>query len=152
MISKENLTDLNFPHDTAREHQDQLILDIDDALKKKKRIIAHAPTGLGKTASAIAPALTHAVKNKLTIFFLTSRHTQHQIAIDTLKMIKDKHKLKFNAVDIIGRKGMCSEPNIDKLYWSEFIEYCKLQREEGKCEFYNNTKTKTGNTIVAKRA
>jgi DNA excision repair protein ERCC-2 len=134
------LSKIYFPHDSIRNIQDKLVKLTYQSLKYKKNLIAHAPTGLGKTAATLAPALTYAIENKKTIFFLTSRHTQHKIAVDTLRQIKKKHDLDFSVVDIVGKKWMCPQPGIDVLYSGEFSEYCKAVREEGKCEFYNNTK------------
>ena len=131
-----------FPHPSIREEQDKLISDIEEAIKHKNKLIAHAPTGLGKTAAVLAPVLSFALKQSLTIFFLTSRHTQHIIAIDTLKKIKTKHEVNFITTDLIGRKWMCALPNTDKLNNNDFNEFCKSQREDYKCEFYCNTKKK----------
>ncbi|MCB9358904.1 ATP-dependent DNA helicase [Candidatus Woesearchaeota archaeon] len=130
-----------FPHDEIRDIQDTLIEDIQHCIENKKSLVAHAPTGLGKTAASLAPALTYALKNKKTIFFLTSRHTQHQIAIDTLKKIKEKHGTDIVISDIIGKKHMCLQSGVETLYSNQFFEYCKSLREDGKCEFYNNTYT-----------
>jgi len=131
-----------FPHDEIREIQDDLIKEIVHSLEEGKSLIAHAPTGLGKTAASLAPALAYALKHKKTIFFLTSRHTQHKIALDTLKQIREKHQKDFVVTDIIGKKHMCIQPGIETLYSSEFSEYCKNLREEGRCDCYNNTYSK----------
>ncbi|MBW2999755.1 DEAD/DEAH box helicase [Candidatus Woesearchaeota archaeon] len=77
-----------FPYKTVRGVQSELIKEIDDAVKTKSHLITHAPTGLGKTAAALSPVLKHAIDNNLTIFFLTSRHTQHLIAVETLQEIR----------------------------------------------------------------
>ena len=37
---------------------------------------------------------------------------------------------------------MCLVPGVQVLFANEFAEYCKKQREEEKCEFYSNVKTK----------
>jgi len=58
-----------FPHEQVREIQDKLLKEIDTAIQKKQNLVAHAPTGLGKTASAIAPALTKAFEKDLTVIF-----------------------------------------------------------------------------------
>jgi len=88
IITKEKLNELLFPHDCVREIQSDLITEVEKAIWKKQSIIMHAPTGLGKTASTLPIALSYALKHDLKVFFLTSRHTQHKIAIDTLKEIK----------------------------------------------------------------
>lgn len=137
-----------FPYEKIREEQRELIKDIKNCLSKGKNLIAHAPTGLGKTAATLAPALAFAIENDKTIFFLTSRHTQHQIAIETLKEIKQKHDLDFQTADIIGKKWMCPMPGCSMLYTSEFSDYCKKMREEKKCEFYNNVRCKSNKISV----
>ncbi|HHI04292.1 MAG TPA: ATP-dependent DNA helicase, partial [Candidatus Woesearchaeota archaeon] len=150
MVPKHKLAKLLFPHSVIRNIQDDMLLDVDNVVKNKKCLIMHAPTGIGKTAGVLAPVLAYAIKNKLTIFFLTNRHTQHVIAIDTLKKIKEKYNLNIKAADIIGKKWMCPVPGIERLYSSEFAEYCKTVREDNKCEFYANTRKKSKPTVKAK--
>jgi len=140
-----------FPYSKIREGQDNLVRAIHDAVENKKNIIVHAPTGIGKTAAVLSPALSYAVKNKLTVFFLTSRHTQHKIAVDTLKLIKEKFNQKITAIDLIGKRWMCPVKGADKLSSAQFVDYCKAQKEEGKCEFYSNTIKKNKLTVIAKK-
>lgn len=140
-----------FPHDKVRKIQDEMLEEVLSSIKNKKNMIIHAPTGIGKTVSVLAPALSFALKNNLTIFFLTSRHTQHQIAIDTLKHIRKKYGNKFCAADIIGKKWMCLQGGVDALYSNDFADYCKKLREEEKCEFYSNTRNKNKLSVRAKK-
>jgi len=144
MISQERLNQLLFPYNKVRNIQDDLIEEVDKCLQLRKNLIVHAPTGLGKTAATIAPALSHALKNGLTVFFLTSRHTQHKIAIDTLKDIKQKNGIDIVTVDLIGKKWMCAIPGADGLYSSEFYDFCRGMVKDSKCEFYANARTKSG--------
>jgi DNA excision repair protein ERCC-2 len=137
-----------FPHEEVRKVQDRLISAVEDALAKKKNLIAHAPTGLGKTAAVISPALKFALEKDLTIFFLTSRHTQHQIVIDTVRKINEKHNTKISATSIIGKKWMCAITGVGSMFSSDFSEFCKSMREDGKCEFYSNTRNKAGQPSV----
>ena len=92
MLTEELQKEIYFPYSHVRDVQSKMISDVHNAIKSKKHIIMHAPTGIGKTISALAPALPFAVKNNLTIFFLTSRQTQHKIVVDTLRQIKNKLK------------------------------------------------------------
>jgi len=128
-----------------------MLKNVKRVIEKKRNLIMHAPTGIGKTAAAISPALAYAIENGLTVFFLTSRHTQHKIAVDTLAEIKKKHDAEFIAVDIIGKKYMCGFEDVETLYANEFMEFCKSQRENDKCEFFNNTKNKNKKTINARK-
>ncbi len=129
--------ELLFPFDTIRGQQDQLLQAIASGIKEKKHVIAHAPTGLGKTASALAPALSYALQEGLTVFFLTNRQTQHDIAIETLKIIKRKYNINFVVADLLNKKTMCSQ-EVEALYHSEFYEFCKAVVEKKECAFYNN--------------
>ncbi|MEK6869375.1 MAG: DEAD/DEAH box helicase family protein, partial [Nanoarchaeota archaeon] len=150
-MAKEELKEILFPHDKIRDVQDTVISDVYDAIKNKKNIIIHAPTGIGKTASVLAPALSFAMNKDITIFFLTSRQTQHKIAVDTLKQIKKKHGNNFGVADIIGKKWMCLQ-EVGALNSNDFIDYCKKLRDEGQCEFYLNTRKKSMSpTIVAEQ-
>jgi DNA excision repair protein ERCC-2 len=131
-----------FPFEKIRPEQDKLLSEVTQILEDKKHIIINAPTGLGKTVSTLGPALKVALEKNLTVFFLTPKHTQHKIAIDTLNAIRKKYNLNFTAVDFIGKKWMCSVPGVDKLFSSQFYDFCATQKEESKCIFYTNTKKK----------
>jgi len=139
-----------FPHENIRDSQHAFMNIITENLEKKKSILIHAPTGIGKTAAVIAPVLEFALKNKLDVFFLTSRHSQHLIAVETLKKIKNKGH-DFKAADIIGKKWICLQ-DVEKLHSSEFADYCKSLRENNHCSFYENTKDNGSLSVNAKLA
>ncbi len=125
-----------FPHEKIRDTQGSFIDDVLNSIKEKKHLIAHVPTGVGKTAGILAPLLSYAIKNSLTIFFLTPRHTQHAIVIETLRLIKEKHKLNLIVADFIGKQGMCLQENVEKLENSEFHNFCNHLVENKTCEYY----------------
>ncbi len=130
-----------FSHDVVRESQKDLVDAVLQSLKTKKHLIAHAPTGLGKTAAALCPALDFAKDKDYTIFFLTSRHTQHKIVLDTIKKLNDKNNTNFSAVSLIGKKWMCAQ-DVENLPASDFTDYCKSLVENNQCEFYLNARGK----------
>ena len=140
-IESINESEILFPHDKMRPIQDEVVKVILNQLKYSKNALIHAPTGLGKSAASLAPALTLALKQKKTIFFLTSKNTQHKIAIDTLKLIREKFSIKLRATDLVGKKWMCIQPGISLLSSNEFNEYCRAMREDKKCEFFENIKS-----------
>jgi len=115
-----------------------MIEDVHHAVSSGKNLIAHAPTGMGKTSAVLAPALAVALEKGLTVFFLTSRHTQHAIAVETLRLIKEKHNTKFSVVDMVGKKNMCARSEVEAFQSSHFYEYCKSLRDADNCDFYLN--------------
>ena len=138
-----------FPHDVIRSGQQEFIHDLEFTISNKKILLANAPTGLGKTASVLSVALPEAIKHKKKIFFLTNRHTQHKIAVDTLKKIKEKTNLPIFCADLIGKRWMCSQ-EIAGVFGHDFNEFCKSIVEKGECEFYNKTRTKNTFTVEGK--
>ena len=69
-------------------------------------------------------------------------HTQHKIAVETLKLIKKKHKMNIIAVDFIGKKWMCRQSGVQAMHSSEFAEYCSDLLEKGNCDYYNRIRKK----------
>jgi DNA excision repair protein ERCC-2 len=141
MIDKDKIL---FPYSEIRNIQGDMIKEVMDSIEKGEHALIHAPTGLGKTIGVLGPALSVALKKGLSIFFLTSRHTQHHLAVNTLKDIKEKHGVKVISCDIIGKQWMCALGEVEGLYANEFREYCKKLRDDDACEFYVNTKKKSG--------
>ena len=105
---------LFFAHESPRESQIGMISDGIDALKNRGFLLAAAPTGIGKTAAALASALNAANQSENAeipkIMFLTGRQSQHRIVVDTIREINNRLPPGFprvKVVDIIGREGMC---------------------------------------------
>ncbi len=139
-----------FPHEKVRESQKELIESITEAIGDKTNLIAHAPTGLGKTAAAISATLTYALEHKLNVFFLTPMHTQHMIAVETLKEIQKKFGKEINVVDLVGKRNMCLQSGVSSLTSGEFSEFCKSLMKEKNCDYYNNLIQKNDVSIQAK--
>jgi DNA excision repair protein ERCC-2 len=129
-----------FPHAEVRKVQSEMIKDVSTAVSGGKHIIAHAPTGLGKTVAALVPALEYAIEHGKTIIFLTPKHTQHQIVVETVRLINQAHNTKIKAVDFIGKQWMCPVPGINVLTSKDFAEYCKEIKKEERCVFYNKVR------------
>ena len=91
-----------FPFETKREGQERFIEKAEEAIESGSSLIAHAPTGLGKTAAALTPALESG-----KTFFLTPRHSQHEVALEAARMMDG-----ITSVDLIGRSHMCEAPQV----------------------------------------
>lgn len=133
-----------FPYESMRNEQEDLIEDIYRAVNKKEHILAHAPTGLGKTIASLGPTIEYALRAKKVVFFLTSRQTQHAMAINTIKDIEQSYGIKLDVLDIIGKKSMCLQLGLQGLSGADFTHFCKTAKKERSCEYYNNTKKSNG--------
>ena len=140
-----------FPYEKVRPIQEDMIQEISQSINQGKKILVHAPTGIGKTISVLGPALKQSIDKNKVVMMLTARHTQHNLAIKTLKDISSKHELDFGVVDIIGKKWMCVVGGVERLNSGEFAEFCKSRKEDSLCEFYNNTYTKKELSVRARK-
>jgi DNA excision repair protein ERCC-2 len=132
--------DVLFPHEKPRPAQEELMAEACGALERREHLVAHAPTGLGKTAGVLCPALTYALQTGRTAYFLTARHTQHAIALRTLSQVRERYNRKVTVVSVLGKKWMCAHEGADMLPGQEFHEYCRSQREGEQCIQYLNAK------------
>ncbi len=124
-----------FPHPTARDGQAQFIKDASTAIKLNKHLLAYAPTGIGKTAAALVPAITESLKTGKVVFFLTSKQSQHYIAVDTLKIINSIFNAKIKVVDIISKQAMCPR-DISEEFHAAFTLLCRTSQKTGTCSYF----------------
>ena len=129
-----------FPHETIRSGQKEFMEDIEKALINKKHLIAHAPTGIGKTAAVLSVAIPFCLENKKKLIYLIPKQTQHKIAVETIKTITKKFKLNLKVVDFIGKQAMCPNDNINTEYPVVFNIKCKNFRKHSACDYSKNIK------------
>ncbi len=95
-------------------------------------LLAHAPTGLGKTAAALAPALAWVAQQpeRRRVYYLVGRVAQHE---NPLRELRDGLAELFGAqagqtlrvVDLVGRAQLCAAPQAQAL-----PRICRRSREE----------------------
>lgn len=124
-----------FPFKEIRPVQKQFYEDCKEACFQGTNLLAYAPTGIGKTAAVLSAALEYAKRYEKKIIFTTSRHSQHAIAINTLKSIKEKNSIDLVGADIINKKEMCLNPEAKEKTRSEFNIFCSQQRKSQKCPY-----------------
>ncbi|MDW5562999.1 MAG: ATP-dependent DNA helicase [Methanomassiliicoccus sp.] len=103
--STEGQTTGLFPHQVVRGGQERFLEDARMCMAHRTHLLAHAPTGLGKTAVALTAAVETALASDGVVLFLTSRQSQHAIAVETARGIWRKKRI--GVVDIIAREDMC---------------------------------------------
>ncbi|MCD6414478.1 MAG: ATP-dependent DNA helicase [Candidatus Diapherotrites archaeon] len=130
--------DYYFSHTKLRDHQAQMADDVWGCVNEGKHLLALAPTGIGKTAAALGPAVSYALKEGKTVFFLTPKISQHEIAVKELKALAKLNKLEFTGVDVVGRKYSCVDPSLTDADFYSFYEVCKKRRKLEKCPYYAN--------------
>lgn len=126
-------------HEEARPGQLEMIHDCLKALQQGGHHLAAAPTGIGKTAAALAAAIDAArtANGPRTIFFLTSRQSQHKIVVDTVRRINGRRapQEKVRLVDMVGQSNMCVQP-FAKESPPLFSLLCSQARSQRTCKPY----------------
>jgi len=114
---------LRFPHDEPRPVQERIGDAVLDSLEQGRHLLLRAPTGCGKTAAALHPAMRTALSRGQRVFFLTAKTLQQRIAVDTTKAMQDG---LFRSLQLRAKSKMCAN--------SEIIcheEFCSYAREYG---------------------
>lgn len=119
LAQKEFSKRIEFIFPDFRPYQKEFIEEIEVALKDKAHILISAPTGLGKTVSAITPAIKFCLEKNLKLFFLTSKTLQQDMAVETIKKINTEGV--FHSIQIRAKEKMCASGS--KLCHEKFCQY-----------------------------
>jgi DNA excision repair protein ERCC-2 len=74
-----------FPFPEPRPVQQTMLREVTGAAASGLVLLCAAPTGVGKTAAALHPFLCDALLNDRRVFFVTSRGSQQELALETLR-------------------------------------------------------------------
>ena len=101
-----SLKKLVFPY-PYREGQRELAAGVYRSILRKKRLFIQAPTGVGKTLSALFPSLK-AVGEGLgdKIFYLTARTITRTVASDTLDLFREQD-MKVKSLVLTAKEKLC---------------------------------------------
>jgi len=120
---RETIKELVFPFEDYRQGQRDFSVAVFKTIKEGKKLFVQAPTGVGKTISALFPAIKAMnVKQNSKIFYLTAKSSTKNIAFNTMKIMIDKG-LKLRTIIITAKEKICfqDECNCDP-------EYCPYAR------------------------
>ena len=124
---------IDFPFAATRPQQAEMIEQARLALQDQSCVLISAPTGIGKTAAALYPALAHALSEGLKLFFVTAKTTQQQLAVETLQSMApelDVQTVPFNAAHLRAKEKSC----LNEVYYCH-ESLCEYARDyNGKVE------------------
>jgi DNA excision repair protein ERCC-2 len=111
---------LPFPHAAPRPIQEKLIGAIRNAIAGGENLIAEAPTGSGKTAAALHPALAEGLASGRQVVFLTSKTLQQKMAVSCLVAMNPG---AYRSVQVRAKERMCANDRI--LCHEDFCRFAK---------------------------
>lgn len=105
-IRQKTIENLQFPF-PYREGQKELVSYVYQTIYHKKKLFLEAPTGVGKTISAIFPAIKAMGKNMGDrMFYLTAKTITRTVADDTLELLR-ANGLHFKSVVLTAKEKIC---------------------------------------------
>jgi DNA excision repair protein ERCC-2 len=140
----------------TRPQQKRMMQQIEQTLQKKEHVLVSAPTGTGKTAGALFPAIRFAFKNNKKIFFITAKTTQQAIVSETLQPVL-KSPLDIHILFLRRSRDMCcnevylchrdycpyAKDYYDRLVASNIIATLLQQKEITPDSIFNQAKAQT---------
>ena len=111
---------LPFPHTAPRPIQEKLIDAIGRAVREGENLLAEAPTGTGKTAAALYPAMVEGLTAGRQVVFLTAKTLQQTMAVNALTAMNER---VFTTLQIRAKEKMCANDQI--LCHEEFCRFAK---------------------------
>ncbi len=107
----ESITALEFPYPKYRPGQRPLAVATYRAVENQGRLFAQAPTGIGKTISALFPAIKAMGEGHVEkIFYLTAKTVGRTVAEKALDDLR-AGGLKFKSLTLTARDKICFKPN-----------------------------------------
>jgi DNA excision repair protein ERCC-2 len=117
---------LPFAHATPRPGQTIMMEAVRRAVEAGENLIAEAPTGSGKTAASLHPALAHGLAAGRQVFFLTSKTLQQTMAVSALRAMNPRGD--FRSLQIRAKEKMCANDRV--LCHEDFCPYAREYPEK----------------------
>ena len=115
-----------FPHDHPRPGQQIMIDAVRQTLETGGHLLAEAPTGLGKTAASLYPALLHSPAAGRQVVFLTSKTLQQKMAVSLFRALNPAGA--FRTAQIRAKEKMCANERV--LCHEDFCPYARNYPEK----------------------
>ncbi len=99
-----------FPHEQARPGQKIMVDAVRQTLETGGNLLAEAPTGSGKTAASLYPALAYGLAAGRQVVFLTSKTLQQKMAVNVLRGLNRDGA--FRTAQIRAKEKMCANDRV----------------------------------------
>ena len=116
---------LPFPHSEPRPIQQRVMEAVDRAVRAREIAIVEAPTGSGKTAAALHPALAAGLESGRQVVFLTSKTLQQKMAVSALTAMNER---SFHTLQVRAKEKMCANDRV--LCHEEFCQFARSYPEK----------------------
>ncbi len=119
-------TEMTFPFSSPRPGQRELVDTITEHFALENPLLVQAPTGLGKTAGILYPALKEALARGQKVIYVTPKNSQHQVAEEAVERIQEQG-CKVRSLTITAKSKMClkAEPLCNPHYCEYAKDYYK---------------------------
>jgi DNA excision repair protein ERCC-2 len=127
-----------FPYPKARKGQDEMMGEIDAAVREGKQICAEAPNGFGKTCVSLSGVLPWVIENQGKVLYCARTHRQLDRVIEELVAITEGEGQTVSGVSFRGRRHMCLNPFVleNAGVVASISEVCSQLKSSRKCPFY----------------
>ncbi len=107
MLRQESVQNLQFPF-AYRNGQREIAVSVYKTIAAKSHLFIQAPTGVGKTMSALFPAVKSMGENLSDkIFYLTAKTITRTVASNAYDILRE-HGLHFHTVTLTAKEKICS--------------------------------------------
>jgi DNA excision repair protein ERCC-2 len=113
---------LTFPYSEIRPGQELILAAVETAVANREHLLLQATTGIGKTVSALFPALKYALAHDKRLFILTAKTTQQEMATAVVRLLNQEQA--FRSLRLRAKAKMCAN---DQIICHE--EYCRFAKD-----------------------
>lgn len=112
---------VRFPHPHLRPGQPEIIATVERALAQKEHLLLQAPTGIGKTAAVLWPAIRSVLAEDRRLFILTAKTLQQRKALEVVHQLGQGTGLF--GIQLRAKARMCA--NSELLCYEDYCPYAR---------------------------
>lgn len=112
LVRDQSIHALRFPYPSLREGQKRMMQAVLGTIGERHTLLAEAPTGIGKTLSALYPAIKALGHDRCDrIFYLTAKTAVREVAASALAELRGAG-LFLRSITLTAREKICFRPDI----------------------------------------